>query len=116
MDSLVIGGNNIEVPLLIIHPKSFPANYSGCAYAWMGNDAELYSIARINKGSIAEGLISDYILPSMVYCAAGENKENPSLCESFMQFWGDAIKQAPAGKSGQSMTILDRSLSDYNFS
>jgi hypothetical protein len=99
MGSLVIGGANTEVPLLIIYPRSFPANYSGCAYAWMGNDAELYSIARINKGSVAEGVISDYIMPSMVYCPSGESKENPSLCESFKQFWGDAIENAPAGNS-----------------
>lgn len=95
-DSVVIGEENTPLPLLVLYPGRLAKDFSGCAYAWLAEDAALsgaepYSIARFEKGAVVDGLISDSIGPSMVNCAAPNRDEHPALCASFDQFWRDTI-------------------------
>ncbi|KFC76259.1 hypothetical protein [Massilia sp. LC238] len=99
-DSVVIGEENTPLPLLVLYPKRLAKDFSGCAYAWLAEDAalngtELHSIARFEKGVVVDGLISDSIGPSMVNCAARNREEHPALCGSFDQFWRDTIAMPP---------------------
>lgn len=102
-DSVVIGEENTPLPLLVLYPGSLPKDFSGCAYAWLAEDAalngtELYSIARFEKGAVVDGAISDSIGPSMVNCAAMDREAHPALCGSFDQFWRDSIATPPPEK------------------
>ncbi len=95
-DSAVIGEEDTPLPLLVLHPASLSKDFSGCAYAWMAENAalsgsELYSIARFQNGAVVDGVISDSIAPSMVNCAPRSREEHPALCGTFDQFWRDAI-------------------------
>jgi len=99
-DSVVIGEENTPLPLLVLHPERLPNDFSGCAYAWLAEDAalngaELYSVARFKEGAVVDGLISDSIGPSMVNCAAPNRAAHPALCGSFDQFWRDTIATPP---------------------
>ncbi len=102
-DSVVIGEEDTPLPLLVLYPKRLAKDFSGCAYAWLAEDAalngtELHSIARFEKGAVVDGLISDSIGPSMVNCDARNREEHPALCGSFDQFWRDTIATPPPEK------------------
>lgn len=96
-DSLVLEGNS-HIPTLVIWPRSFPPNYSGCVYIWFGT--RLHSVARFDDAAVVDGVIDDLIkgifdksdLPPMVYCRA-VNQPSVSNCERFRQLWSEEFPQ-----------------------
>lgn len=92
-DGRLSGEPSHHLPSAAIYPKIFPKNYTGCGYFWFKEDEFLlYSVARFEKGIVAEGLINDLLEPVKVYCRPGVQQEHELTCKTFTELWTDAAK------------------------
>lgn len=85
---------------LIIFPAKFSPHYTGCAYSWLNNENNVYSVARFEKGDVVEGNIRSATLPPM-YCAPGKSDAHPEFCAIFSRFWRDAFNDSTRSDGGK---------------
>ena len=96
-DSLILQAMGSQ---LAVHPKTFPRDYTGCAYAWLEVKPKLYSIAWFREGKLVEGMLDDGVLPR-VFCNVGQDTGHKAYCRTFEQFWTDSFReQREQGKQG----------------